>query len=428
MTLLAATTIKNKIDEHKPAAEALFAELADGRVRGQGITRDTYGPGENHGHKVAIGYAKKLGLEIRHDAAANSYMTLPGRDRSAAKIVIGSHLDSVPNGGNFDGAAGVLAGLIAVSALKDMGIQPACDITVMGIRAEESIWFQVSYIGSRSALGLLPDGALEAPRFDTGRSLAEHLAACGGDPDAIRRKDASLDPKKIRAFLELHIEQAPTLLESGKPIGIGTHVPGNFRYPYIRIRGRHDHVGTPRRFRQDSVIAGSDLAMELDRLWAAHDAQGNPMAITLGRFHTNPAVHGLTIVPGELELSLDVRAYDPVVLAKLEDDFLRIVHEVEARRAVEIDVGNRAEAPIGVCCAEIISGFANEAARLAVPFDRIVSPASHDAAAFAQAGVPIGMIFVRNENGSHNPDEHMEIDDFLAGTSVLARWLQTNVT
>ena len=102
-------------------------------------------------------------------------MTRPGRDRTAPRVVIGSHLDSVPHGGNFDGAAGVVAGLVALAALQRLGIEPDCDITVMGIRAEESIWFQVSYIGSRGALGTLPDGALDVRRIDTGRTLAEHI-------------------------------------------------------------------------------------------------------------------------------------------------------------------------------------------------------------------------------------------------------------
>src|SRR5580658_9654601 len=102
-------------------------------------------------------------------------MTLTGRDRAAKSIVIGSHLDSVPHGGNFDGAAGVLAGLATVGALRALNLTPDCDIVVMGIRAEESVWFQVSYIGSRASLGTLPDGALDVRRVDTGRTLADHV-------------------------------------------------------------------------------------------------------------------------------------------------------------------------------------------------------------------------------------------------------------
>ena len=122
----------------------------------------------------------------------------------------------MPHGGNFDGAAGVVAGLVAVAALQRAGIALDRDLTVMGIRAEESIWFQVSYIGSRGALGTLPDGALDVRRIDTGRTLAEHIAECGGDPEALRAGARYLDPARLAGYLELHIEQAPSLVEAGR--------------------------------------------------------------------------------------------------------------------------------------------------------------------------------------------------------------------
>ena len=109
--------------------------------------------------------------------------------------------------------------------------------------------------------------------------------------------------------MEIHIEQAPQLIEAGLPVAIGTGVPGNFRYPYIHIKGEYAHVGLPRRFRKDAALAGSDFALGLDEMWKANDAAGKPMAFTIGRFHTNPQEHALTIVPGEMTLSLDVRAY-----------------------------------------------------------------------------------------------------------------------
>lgn len=428
MHSLAVDTLAAGFDDYRDVAQRLFDELAAAGTDGRpGITRDTYGPGENRGHQIVADCARRMGLEMNVDPAANTYMTLPGRDRSAPAVLIGSHLDSVPNGGNFDGAAGVLAGLIALMHLRDTGFQPACDITVMGIRAEESAWFQVSYIGSRAALGTLPGGALDAQRVDTGRSLAEHIAECGGDPEAIRRGDITLDPARIRAFLELHIEQAPSLVEAGRPIAIGTCVPGNFRYPHVQIHGVYDHVGTPRRFRRDAVIAGSDMASGLDALWTDYDARGVPMACTFGRFYTNPQAHGLTTVPGELEFSLDVRAYDAGILAELKRQVLDLIREVQQRRKVRFDLGQQAEAPVGPCSPTLIRELADVAKSLGIEFDRMVSPASHDAAAFAQAGVPIGMIFVRNSNGSHNPDEHMDIGDFLAGTAVLAAWLQRSL-
>jgi N-carbamoyl-L-amino-acid hydrolase len=370
--------------------------------------------------------AERLGLVLARDAAANLYMTRLGRDRAAPTVIIGSHLDSVPHGGNFDGAAGVVAGLVALAALQQLGLQPVNDITVMGIRAEESIWFQVSYIGSRGALGTLPDGAMNVPRVDNGRTLAEHIAECGGDPDVLRAGKRFLDPARLRAYLELHIEQAPSLVEAGKAVGICTGIPGNFRYPNAVIEGRHDHVGLPRRFRRDAAIAGAEFAIGLDRIWEEHEMRGVPMAATLGRFHTDMQAHGLTIVPGAFHFSLDVRAYDEAVLADLERQVDALIAGIEQRRGVEFHRGAKARAAVGPVDPTIKAALMEGAAALGTPVLQLGSPASHDAAAFAAAGVPMGMIFVRNENGSHNPHEAMTVDDFLAATAVLTHWLTQN--
>ena len=331
----------------------------------------------------------------------------------------------MPHGGNFDGAAGVVAGLVAVAALQRAGVAPDCDLTVMGIRAEESIWFQVSYIGSRGALGTLPDGALDVRRIDTGRTLAEHIAECGGNPEALRaRRRGYLDPARLRAYLELHIEQAPSLVEAGSPVAICTGIPGNFRYPDARIEGSHDHVGLPRRFRRDAAMAGAEFAMAIDRLWEEHDARGVPMACTIGRFHTDASAHGLTIVPGSFHFSLDVRAYDEAVLAELDRQVDAIIAGIEQRRGVRFHRGPKARAAVGAVDPAIRAALDSARRRnWGFPCCDLGSPASHDAAAFAACGVPMGMIFVRNANGSHNPHEAMELDDFMAGATLLTRYL-----
>src|SRR6202000_3415994 len=116
----------------------------------------------------------------------------------------------------------------------------------------------------------------------------------------------NLDPAGIADYRELHIEQPPSLVEAGRPVAICTGIPGNFRYPDARIEGSNDHVGLPRRFRRDAAMAGAEFAMAIDRLWEEHDRRGVPMAATIGRFHTDAASHGLTIVPGAFHFSLDV--------------------------------------------------------------------------------------------------------------------------
>ncbi len=173
-------------------------------------------------------------------------------------------------------------------------------------------------------------------------------------------------------------------------------------------------------------MAGAEFAVALDQLWAEYDAKGIPMACTIGRFHTDPAQHGLTIVPGSFHFSLDVRAYDAAVLAELDTKVDAIIVSIEQRRGVRFHRGPQARAAVGPVDPNIRQALTDGAVALGIPALDLGSPASHDAAAFAAVGVPMGMIFVRNENGSHNPHEAMTIDDFLAGAALLTWWIATS--
>ncbi|MEZ5816412.1 MAG: Zn-dependent hydrolase [Hyphomicrobiaceae bacterium] len=421
----ASVDIRRAVLAQEGEVSALFDALRAGSLdpSGPGVTRDTFGAGEQFGYRVIEKVATELGLEQRYDHAANLFMTMPGRNRERPRIMMGSHLDSVANGGNFDGAAGVVAGLVAMRALKTLGITPACDVTTMAIRAEESVWFEVSYIGSRSAFGVLPDGALEAKRTDTGRPLSEHMAECGADVEAVRRGVASLSANDVAAWVEVHIEQAPQLIEAGLPVAVGTGVPGNFRYPEINFHGEWAHVGLPRRFRHDAVLAASDFALGLDEIWKAADAAKKPMAFTIGRFFTDAKEHALTKVPGLMTLSLDVRAYDKAHLANLEERVLALAADIERKRGVRVDLGKRASADVAPSDPGLMQALTDAAKAAGVPTMPLASPASHDTATFTVAGVPSCMLFVRNANGSHNPYEAMEISDFLDTASVLTQWL-----
>ena len=416
--------IRQAVARQRSFAGRFFDDLAAGSTDpAGGITRDTYGPGENFGHAVMAAAARGCGFDVTVDAAANTYARWPaGRDDRT--VVMGSHLDSVQRGGNFDGAAGPLAGLVAMRALRDMGARPRVTLCAMGIRAEESVWFQTSYIGSRAALATLPlDTYDTARRIDTGRTLAEHMAECGCDLGALRKGERALDPASVDAYVEVHIEQAPSLDEDGISVAVCTAVPGNFRFPQARIEGVHGHVGTPRRFRTDAAMAGARLAMEVDRLWRAEEAKGHSMAVTFGRFHTDPDMHGLTTVAGLFHFSVDVRAHDPTVLSAVEAEFHRIVAAVEAEHHVRIHLGERKSAPVGLADPGIRAGLHRAARDMGVQAVDLGSPASHDAAAFAAAGVAMAMLLVRNANGSHNPEEAMEMDDFLEACTVLTAWL-----
>ena len=421
-------TLKNHVLALHPQASKLFDDLRAGSIDAvnRGVTRDTYGKGEQFGHELVEKHARDLGLEIRHDHMRNTYMVWPGLDRQAPALVIGSHLDSVLGGGNFDGAAGVMAGLIAVQAMQQAGLKLNCDVVVMGIRAEESIWFQVSYVGSRGALGTLPASALQQRRIDTGRTLEQHMREAGADPESVAKGVAYLSPKNVKAFLELHIEQAPSLALTGYPLAIGTGVPGHFRFPRVKITGEYGHVGLGRRFRHDAGVAAAEVSVALDALWQQWESTGRLMACTFGEFHTNSARHGTTIVPGEFQFSLDVRAYDDADVAELEHEFLSIVRQIEKKRGVSFDFGVRASAKVAKADLAITQQLRECAARLEFAVCDLPSPASHDSAAFHAAGIPFGFIFIRNPNGSHHPDEAMSIDDFLQGTAVLTEWLATH--
>jgi N-carbamoyl-L-amino-acid hydrolase len=387
-----------------------------------GITRDAYGRGENAAHALIAKAGEALGMSAHIDAGANLTLRWAAAEPVAPPVLIGSHLDSVVQGGNFDGAAGVIAGLGVVAALQAAGVRPRRDIEVLALRCEEAVWFGLGLIGSRCMLGRLPAGALELRHARSGLTLAESILACGGNPDTLLEGRPLRAPAAIGAYLEAHIEQAPQLVEMVAPIGICLANPGNLRHPFIRISGEDAHTGLPHRFRRDAALAGADLALALEAMWLEEGAQGRPMAVTIGRFHTPVERHSLTAVSGEFEMSLDLRGYDAGHLARLEVRLGEIVAAVAARRGVSIALGSRSTAAPGLMDVGLIAAMeqAAKGVGLGLAAPRLNSPGSHDANNFAASGVPTGMILVRNRNGSHNPHEAMETNDLMAAVDTLA--------
>lgn len=403
-------------------ADRLFDELAAESADPPGVTRDTFGGGEAMAHRLLAREGDRLGLERRVDAIGNLYLTLPGADRTRPAVMLGSHLDSVPHGGNFDGAAGVLAGLATLERLVERGQPPAVDVTVMAIRAEEMIWFPTHYLGSRAAFGRLPaDTPDRIRRADTGQPLAAHMHEQGFDPDTIRRGRGTLDPARIAAFVELHIEQGPHLVEDDLPVGIVTAIRGNRRYRFGRVTGVWDHAGgVPRRSRHDAVLAAVAFAHGLDERWAALEADGHDLVATLGEFWTPPERHGITKIPGELRFTLDIRSEDEALLWRLDEELRADATRLGAERWVTLDLGDATHAAPALMDESLRTRLHDAAARLDVPCRAMPSGGGHDAAVFAGEGVPTAMVFVRNPNGSHNPDEAMALADFAAAWRVLA--------
>ncbi len=397
-------------------AESLFDRLSRATRHGLGIVRDSYGSGEQVAHDIVRSAAETIGLDISVDPIGNLTMTLPGRDRSAQRVIMGSHLDSVPQGGNFDGAAGVVAGLSALSALRKTGFVPPFDLAVMGIRAEESAWFDVPYIGSGGAFGLLDPACLSIRRSDSERTLESALIECGFNPEAIRERRRLLDPSQIRAYLELHIEQGPTLVAKGLPAAVVTGIRGCKRFRNARCIGRYAHSGAVNRpYRHDAVAATVALLHHIETVWLRQEESGADLVFTVGELFTDPAMHGPSKIAGETHFVLDIRSVSDTTMDAVAIEARQAATRIGNAYQVSFDLGATSDSPPAVMDARLrtrLMGLLDQ------PFE-MPSGAGHDAAVFAKMGVPTAMIFVRNEQGSHNPDETMAMDDFEVATEAL---------
>jgi N-carbamoyl-L-amino-acid hydrolase len=404
-------------------AVSLFEALRAQGFDGVGITREAYGPREQGAHDIVRRAAERIGLELAVDPAGNLLMTLPGTDRAAPCLVLGSHLDSVPQGGCYDGPAGVLAGLATVAGMRRAGYVPGADITVLVTRAEEAgAWFPTSYPGSRAALGRLDAATLAVPRADTGRTLEEHMREAGFDPDAVRAGRCLLPPARVRGYLELHIEQGPVLDSEQIAVGIVTGIPGSRRLRAARVLGEWNHSGAvPRAWRRDAAIALAELACRVDETWGDLETRGHRIVVTFCELAT-AAGAGMGRIAGEASFVLDVRGVERASIDLLWEAFVRIAAEVEARRGVRIEFGPETGSAASPMEASIQAGLERAARSLGIAHRRMASGGGHDAAAFAQAGVPAGMLFVRNQNGSHNPQEAMRFEDFAQACAVMTAW------
>jgi len=410
----------------KELARRLFDTLARETADPPGVTRVGFGDGERFAHEMLTREATALGFEAAHDAAGNLFLTQPGEDRSGT-IYIGSHVDTVPHGGNYDGAAGVIAGLAAQAVFQAAGIKPPFDLTVLALRAEESCWFPHSYIGSKTALGIFDGKLLDVlKRSDNGRTLADHMREGGFDPEAVRRGQSLIERKRTVAYIEPHIEQAPVLEIEKLPVGIVTGIRGSFRYRTAKCIGAYAHSGAmPREYRKDAAAATGELILRMDEMWADLLTAGRDLTVTFGEVMTNPQQHGFSKVAGETHICLDVRSQDQQTLETVRGRLLAIAEDIAARRQVRFEWGELTGSTPAVMSRPLQDMMAAAANQAGVPFKVMASGAGHDAATFALEGIPTAMIFIRNQNGSHNPDEAMDMADFDQALSVLVHMLST---
>ena len=406
-------------------AAALFEAVHGIGAEAPGVTRPSYSPAENAAHELFRRTADAIGLEVRSDALGHSYATLPGRDRTLPALLTGSHLDSVPHGGDYDGVAGVVAGLDALRSLRAAGFEPQPDLTVMAIRAEEMCWFPHHYLGSQLAFGLLPPGLADRlARSDDGVALAEHAAWIGLDPEPFRCGRPTLDPARIGAFIEVHIEQGPRLDAAGTPVGVVSGILGNMRYRGCRWIGDHSHAGgVPRSQRRDALLGAVELVTRLDAFWDEVEHTGRDFTLTFGEFGTDSAVHAMTKIPGAVSFTVDMRSLDDDLLRHADVQLRALSADIAQRRGLDVEIPTPSHGPSVPMDVALKSRIASAARSLDVPFCEIASGGGHDAVTFASQGVPTAMIFIRNQNGSHNPDEDLRLDDFIAATRVLERTL-----
>jgi hydantoinase/carbamoylase family amidase len=346
------------------------------------------------------------GLLVSWDGAGNLFGRLPGSDRSDGEIWTGSHLDTVPNGGLFDGALGVVAGLEAVAALRKRGLRSTVALVVF--RYEEGWRFGGGCFGSRAIFGILPPGELETTD-SAGVSVREALEELG----LTGPEQSSTLP---RFFVEAHIEQGPVLESKNVPHAAVTAIAGIAGYS-VTFAGQSGHAGTvPLPGRRDAFLAAAAFAVDLRRL----ALETTDAVATIGDVRISSGARN--VVPGLTTLSVDVRAPTNAALERLVVDVPRLVDEAARRNGCSATVDRRwltEPVPMSELVRAAIHGAAAE---IDISMMDLHSGAGHDAGIFAAQGVPTGMLFVRSMNGgaSHCPDELTDPRDIGTAISVLA--------
>lgn len=402
-------------------AQDFLGDLREMSFDGVGVSRETYGPGETAAMQALEHLATREGLETRWDAACNLIVRLPGSDPSLPVVATGSHLDSVPEGGNYDCAAGVTAGLMALLALRERG-RTMRDVELIALRGEESAWFGgPCYFGSRALFGQLTESDFQTPHRDGARTLEDRMRASGADVDLLRADGPLRDPSRFHSWYELHIEQGPVLVARERPVGIVTGIRGNVRHRRVVCRGEAAHSGAvPRWLRHDAVLAMSDLLVRLDEHWRVLLEWGEDLVVTAGVVETNAREHAVSRVPGEVTFALEYRSQDVKTLHSFEALLRSECAEVGARRGVAFDLGTPSLTDPATMSPRVVGLLEEVCQAQGTDYEIMPSGAGHDSSVFANAGVASGMIFVRNDKGSHNPHEAMDFDDFLLGVQVLA--------
>ncbi|TYR30685.1 Zn-dependent hydrolase [Mesorhizobium microcysteis] len=405
-------------------ARYLFEEIAALTPDTQGVSRPAFSQVETETLRFLEDFARGHGLEVWYDAGANANFSLPA-DRGAERfVVVGSHVDSVPYGGNFDGLAGVVAGLVCLVRAHRRGERFARPVHVLAMRGEESAWFGPCYIGSKALTGTLGESELKASHKGDGRTLDDHMADIGLPMDKVRAGTPLIDVSAIEAYLELHIEQGPLLVGKDIPAAVVSGIRGNFRHRKVRCIGEAGHSGAvPKAYRRDAVLAMADLLVRMDESWSTILNMGDDLVLTSGMVGTDPQIHAMSKIPEEVCFSLDIRSQS----ARTLDDMRRLLkaemRQVEKERKVRFELDEEMRVEPAMCDSDLVEGLKAAMERTGQEPFVMPSGGGHDAAVFSAAGIPSAMVFVRNRNGSHNPHEAMELPDFADATDIVYEFL-----
>ncbi|QQE75092.1 Zn-dependent hydrolase [Brevibacillus composti] len=403
-----------KVDGIDPidAADRLAKMAAIGVTPEGGITRYPYTEEEKQVKEVFRGWMESIGLEVYEDSIGNLFGRYLGEKPELPIVMTGSHLDTVPNGGAFDGALGCLSSLLALEALIKQGKKPKRTIELAVFVDEEGSRFENGLFGSRVMMGEVTVEQLENFSDAEGITLPEAMMAQGYQPNQI---DLSRRlPEDIFAFLELHIEQGKILESEGKHIGIVNGIAGP-SWRSFTFLGSTDHAGnTPMHLRKDTVAAAAEFISGVEKLPRTF----SPTAVaTVGKVNVFP--NGTNVISGKTEVVVDARDIDEASRDQMLEAITSLAQEIARNREMEVEIEKGISIPPVKVPDWIQNKIAQAAERHGLSTRTLPSGAGHDAMIVGKY-VPSGMIFVPSHQGkSHSPEEWTSLPDCMNGIQVL---------
>lgn len=400
-------------------AEALLREIASiGRDPDGGVTRLGLSPEDRKVRELFCRAMLDCGLEVRKDAFGNMFGRLAGTDNTLPAVATGSHLDTVPHGGRYDGVLGCVSGLAALREIRNRG---GCrhPLELIVFQLEESARFACSTMGSKLLAGTVPPEALADKRDLFGRRLPEVMAEAGLCFDSL--DSVRLPAGFYKAFIELHMDQGPTLDEADLPLGVITHITG-LRRARVVFTGMASHAGGTRMAsRHDALVAASEAVLALNRIASSYDGKYS-MVGTTGSIAVQPGA--INIVPGRAEMQCELRSIDDTTLRAAWQAYNSALEDIAARYGTPVQLTlTESTAPV-LMDGDLQDTLRTVCRRCDIPYMDMTSGAGHDCMNMAIL-VPSCMLFVRGRNGlSHHPDEFVDSRDIAAGCHVLYETLR----